>query len=75
MKYNFDEEVKSHKHYLCLEYITSDGVTIFNEIFKRGGQRIKEETNDVVFDFHMGETGHQTQAELFYNDLIRKKLL
>ena len=46
--------------------------TFFDVITKHGGKTITEETNEKVFDGgHLGETGHQTQARLFY-EYIRK---
>ena len=43
---------------------------IFQIIFNRGGKKIFEETNGAVNDAHFGETGHQIQAELFYDHII-----
>ena len=38
----------------------------FNTIKKYGGQTISEETNNVIWDIHLGESGHRAQFELFY---------
>lgn len=43
---------------------------LFQIIFKNGGKTINEETNGVVDDSHLGETGHRVQAELFYDHII-----
>jgi rRNA processing protein Gar1 len=40
-------------------------------IEKNGGERIKEETNQEIFDFHLGVTGHQVMSNLFYNHINR----
>ncbi len=39
-------------------------------IEKNGGERIKEETNQEIFDFHLGATGHQVMSNLFYQHII-----
>lgn len=38
----------------------------FNTIKKYGGQTVFEETNNVIEDVHLGESGHRVQFELFY---------
>ena len=69
---NIGDDTK--KHYLCLDYfVDDDDDSIFNEIFRRGGQRIKEETNDLIFDLHMGETGHQIQCDLFLEHITNNQ--
>ena len=40
-------------------------------IEKNGGERIKEETNQEIFDFHLGVSGHQVMSNLFYNHINR----
>ena len=42
----------------------------FRVIHDYGGKRISEETNGIIEDAHMGESGHRVQAELFYNHII-----
>jgi hypothetical protein len=42
-------------------------------IEKNGGQRIKEETNQDIFDFHLGVTGHQVMSDLFYKHIMEVK--
>jgi hypothetical protein len=54
--------------YLNFNYINSEE-TIFKEIFRRKGERIKEETKGLIEDLHMGETGHRIQSELFYEHI------
>jgi hypothetical protein len=46
---------------------------IFQIISNKGGKKINEETNGIVNDTHLGETGHQVQAELFYDHIINYK--
>jgi len=42
--------------------------TLFDVIKKHGGKTIEEETNFTIHDGgHMGESGHQVQANLFYD--------
>ena len=38
-------------------------------IEKNGGERIKEETSQEIFDFHLGVTGHQVMCDLFLNHI------
>lgn len=37
-----------------------------------GGQRIVDETNNKIYDFHMADLGHQVQCDLFYNHIMSK---
>jgi hypothetical protein len=69
--YDLQNNPNGTSKYLCKNYI-NQGETIFSEILKRGGQRIKEETNNLINDLHMGETGHMIMAELFYEHIKNK---
>lgn len=40
-------------------------------IEKNGGERIKEETNQEIFDFHLGVSGHQVMCDLFLNHISK----
>ena len=44
----------------------------FSLVIKNGGQWIIDETNNEVNDFHMGESGHKVQSDLFY-EYIKKQ--
>jgi hypothetical protein len=44
-------------------------------ILNSGGQRIIEETNNEIIDYHMGELGHQVQCDLFYNHISLIKII
>lgn len=46
---------------------------IINEILDLGAKYISDETNGIVNDNHMGEVGHQVQAEYFKNVILEKK--
>jgi hypothetical protein len=35
-----------------------------------GGKTIEKETKGVVQDYHLGDSGHQKQAELFYENIV-----
>jgi hypothetical protein len=67
---NLQSNTHNDSNYLCNEYIQEDE-TIFSEIFRRNGQRIQEETNGLIKDLHMGESGHKIQAELFYEYILK----
>ena len=73
-KYNSLMNKTTHKFYLCLDLIKGEGETIFNEVLRRGGLRINEETNGLIYDIHLAESGHKIQFELFYEH-IRKHML
>ena len=51
-------------------YIKSEVDNMIKLIEKNGGERIKEETNQEIFDFHLGVTGHQVMCDLFYKHII-----
>jgi hypothetical protein len=67
---NLQSNIHNNSNYLCNEYI-KEGETIFSEIFRRNGQRIQEETNGLIEDLHMGESGHKIQSELFYEYILK----
>ncbi len=70
--YNQPIEILKQKKYLLNDKIENKFDNTFSIVIKNGGQWIIEETNDVVKDFHMGESGHQVQADLFYEHIIKQ---
>jgi hypothetical protein len=71
LTYNGTSKVKNDRRFLLTDKINySKGDDIFKLIFKNGGETIIEETKGVVNDNHLGEKGHQVQAELFYDHII-----
>jgi hypothetical protein len=59
------DKLKNHKNYLLIN--AKDGVISY--ITKAGGKTIDKETKGVIQDYHFGESGHQKQAELFYENI------
>lgn len=66
--------------YICNEYVGNhilpngepnlgDYFTLFSEIYRRGGKNISQETNGLINDNHLGESGHKIQFEMFYEYL------
>ena len=46
--------------------------TFFDVIFKYGGKTIEQETDDKILNgYHLGESGHRVQGELFYKYLLK----
>lgn len=43
---------------------------ILNDLFKLGAETINKETQGLIQDSHMGEVGHQVQADYFYDLLM-----
>ncbi len=66
-----DSKRKTQKKYIASDYI-QNGETIFNEVFRRNGERLLEETNGVVNDLHFGETAHKILSELFHEHINNK---
>lgn len=58
-----------NKKYLCTEMFHEKGDCVHRYVMQSGGGTIEKETNGVIQDTHMGVTGHQIQAEFFYNHL------
>ena len=61
-----------NKSYLCSNDLTPHN-GIFNIIKNEGGETIFEETNGLIEDNHLGYSGHQIQAHLFYEHIINYK--
>jgi hypothetical protein len=68
--YDKPYKLRDDKKFLLTDKIHD---SIFQIIFKNGGETINEETNGMVNDIHLGERGHQIQAELFYDHIINYK--
>jgi hypothetical protein len=69
--YNLPKDILQQKKYLLHDKIKDSFDNTFSLVLKNGGQWIIDETNNEVNDFHMGELGHEIQAELFY-EYIKK---
>lgn len=68
--YNQPKEILNQKKYLLNDKIKDEFDNAFTIILKNGGLRVVEETNGQINDWHMGESGHKVQSELFYNHII-----
>lgn len=67
--YNLPKELLHQKKYLLNNLMKDHHWSPFTLIFDRGGKRIIEETDGLIDDWHMGESGHRIQAELFYEHI------
>ena len=71
--HNLPANKRKVKKFLCSDIIKED--TILSSCVKAlGGMDIKKETNGVIEDYHMGESGHRIQAELFYKHITDFKI-
>jgi hypothetical protein len=68
-----NEKINRQAKYIASEHVKKDE-TIFNEVFRRNGKRIFEETDGQVDDNHFGESAHQILSEIFYSH-IKGKLI
>jgi hypothetical protein len=64
------EKLRGVKKYILSDQIHPDNNNLRQIITKKGGLTIIEETNGLVVDFHLGESGHKIQSELFYKHII-----
>ena len=68
--YDLPYEKLNQKKYILHNIIDKEAPgqlgSFFNTIKKYGGQTISEETNNIIPDIHLGESGHKVQFELFY---------
>jgi len=64
------EKLRGIKKYILSDQIHPDNNNLRQIITKKGGLTIIEETNGLVVDFHLGESGHKIQSELFYKHII-----
>lgn len=60
-KYLLCDKIKDHHH------------NTFRVVHDYGGKLISEETNGIIKDAHMGESGHRVQADLFYDHIMNYK--
>jgi hypothetical protein len=70
--YNLPKEILQQKKYILHDKIVDPFDNTFSLVIKNGGQWIIDETNNEVNDFHMGESGHKVQSDLFY-EYIKKQ--
>ena len=75
--YGLPKEMLNQKKYIINDLIifkngdyNGAGGYFFNTISHYGGKTVREETNYECTDNHLGESGHQVQADLFYNYII-----
>jgi hypothetical protein len=68
-----NEKINRQTKYIASEYVKKDE-TIFNEVFRRNGKRILEETDGQINDNHFGESAHRILSEIFYSH-IKGKLI
>jgi hypothetical protein len=64
--YDDIDKLKNKKNYLLTN--AKDGVITY--VTRAGGKTIERETKGVVQDNHLGDSGHQKQAELFYENIV-----
>lgn len=68
-----NEKINKQSKYIGNGFIKKDE-TIFDEVFRRKGERLLEETKGLINDLHFGESGHRILAEIFYSH-IKEKLI
>lgn len=68
--YPIPKKERRLKKYLISDYVSENNETTFDEVFRRGGKRIFEETNGLINDNHFGESAHKVMAELYYDHII-----
>jgi hypothetical protein len=66
-----NEKINRQEKYIASRFVGKDE-TIFNEVFRRNGERIFEETEGQVDDNHFGESAHQILFEIFYSHINNK---
>jgi hypothetical protein len=65
--YDLPTDKKNFKYYLLNDTKTGNA---FDEILLQSNNgRIKEETNGLINDLHLGESGHKVQADLFFKHI------
>lgn len=70
MIYNLPKDVLLQEKFLLCKKIRDRHHHCFRVVHDNGGQTIAEETNGLIDDSHMGESGHRVMAELFYEHII-----
>ena len=66
--YKQPKELVSNSKYIAHEFVRENEIP-FDEVYRRGGQLIINETGGIIKDYHMGESGHKIMADLFYECL------
>jgi hypothetical protein len=66
--YKQSKELLNNSKYLSNNLIKEDEIP-FDEVFRRGGELIVNETKGLIQDHHMGESGHRILGELFYEHI------
>jgi len=64
--YDDIHKLRNRKNYL----LTNAKGGVIGYITRMGGKTIEKETKGVVQDYHLGDSGHQKQAELFYENIV-----
>ncbi len=64
--YEESESWRNKKRYLLP--MAKNGVIDY--VIKSGGKTVEKETKGKVIDYHLGDIGHQKQAELFYENIV-----
>ena len=68
--YTLPPKILLQEKYLLCDMMKDRHFNCFRVIKDNEGKTISEETNGIIDDSHMGESGHRVQAELFYNHII-----
>ncbi len=64
-----DNLFKNNSIYLINNLLKNTN-NFFGVLKKYGAKTIMEETNKVIIDSHLGKTGHEVQAKLFYEHIL-----
>jgi hypothetical protein len=68
--YNQPNDILNNRKYLINDLIKDQYDNVFTVSNKFGGYNIFEETNGLIQDYHQGKTGHEVQANLFYDHIV-----
>jgi hypothetical protein len=68
--YNQPNDILNNRKYLINDLIKDQYDNVFTVSNKFGGYNIFEETNGLIQDYHQGKTGHEVQANLFYDHVV-----
>lgn len=63
---------KTQEHYLLEKFRENELETFDNFVDKHGGFTIAKETQGKISDNHLGKHGNIVQAELFYDEILKK---
>jgi hypothetical protein len=70
--YNQPKDILHDRKYLINDLIKDQYDNVFTVSNKFGGYNIFEETNGLIQDYHQSKTGHEVQANLFYNHIVEQ---